>query len=86
MPARTQTQIHYYLFHQLIKKKKDFHGLPWVLISVRPKICQSSNSFTAASFQENYIGLTYFSQSQFDSQLNIPLVVVSIALDNNVRL
>ena len=40
----------------------------------------------AAGFQENYIGLTYFSQFEFASQLNLPLVVVSIALDNNVRL
>ena len=40
----------------------------------------------AAGFQENDIGLIYFSQSEFASQLNLPLVVVSIALDNNVRL
>ena len=35
-----------------------------------------------AGFQENYIGLTYFSQSEFACQLNLPHVVVSIALGN----
>ena len=44
------------------------------------------NYWRARRFQENYIGLTYFSHSEFASQLNLPLVVVSIVLDNNVRL
>ena len=40
------------------------------------------NYWRAAGFQENYIGLTYFSQSEFACQLNLQHVVVSIALDN----
>ena len=40
------------------------------------------NYWRATDFQENYIGLTYFSQSEFACQLNLPHVVVSIALDN----
>ena len=45
------------------------------------------NYWRATGFQENYIDLTYFSQSEFACQLNLPHVVVSIALDNGyVRL